>query len=306
MDSPKGSPRPVIRSASALVDRALALSANDEITQPDEHAVRSVHYPAIFLSDIHLGTRDCQAEQLVAFLKQHRCDELYLVGDIIDGWQLKSGIYWPQSHNDVLRRILTLAKRGTQVYLVTGNHDEFLRRYSPADFGNLHVVDEAEHVTRDGKRLLIIHGDQYDVVTRYHRWLAVLGDHGYSMLLWLNRSLTRLQRYLGRDPWSLSAFVKRRVKTAVNFVSQFEDAVALDCQRLGYDGVVCGHIHHAEIRDLQGVRYLNCGDWVESCTALVERSDGSFSIIDWHRSPQPCVADTSPPDNLPGAQEARA
>jgi len=239
------------------------------------------HYRAIFLSDIHLGTRGCQADKLLSFLKQHSCDRLYLVGDIVDGWRMKSQLYWPQSHSDVIRRFLTLAKRGAELIYVTGNHDEFLRRYSDLAIGNLELVDEAEHCAMDGRRLLVVHGDQFDVVTRYHRWVAFLGDRGYTLLLELNRCLNVLRGRFGYGYWSLSAYVKHRVKQAVSFISEYEEAIVHQCRKDGYDGVVCGHIHHAEITELQGVVYMNCGDWVESCTALVEDKNGQFHILDW-------------------------
>ena len=246
-----------------------------------EDGVRKTHYRAIFLSDVHLGTRGCQADRLVAFLKAHSCDAIYLVGDIVDGWRLKSSFYWPQAHNNVMRRFLTLVRRGAKLVYVTGNHDEFLRRYSGTVLGDISIVDQAEHATADGKRLLVIHGDQFDVVTRYHRWLAFLGDVGYNLLLRLNRYFNWLRRKFGYGYWSLSAWVKHRVKQAVNFVSDYEQAVSYECKRRGFDGVVCGHIHHAEIRDIDGVRYMNCGDWVESCTALVEDERGEFRILDF-------------------------
>ena len=246
-----------------------------------EDGVRKTHYRAIFLSDIHLGTRGCQADQLVAFLKAHTCDAVYLVGDIVDGWRLKSNFYWPQAHNNVMRRFLTLVRRGAKLTYVTGNHDEFLRRYAGTVLGDISIVDQAEHTTADCKRLLVIHGDQFDVVTRYHRWLAFLGDVGYNLLLRLNRYFNWLRRKFGYGHWSLSAWVKHRVKQAVNFVSDYEQAVSYECKRRGFDGVVCGHIHHAEIRDIDGVRYMNCGDWVESCTALVEDERGEFRILDF-------------------------
>ncbi len=238
-------------------------------------------YRAIFLSDIHLGSRGCQAELLLDFLKHHTCERLYLVGDIVDGWRLKSSLYWPQSHTDAVRRVLTLAKRNTQVIYVTGNHDEFLRKYSDLSIGNIRLVDEAEHVTADGRRLLVIHGDQYDVISRYHRWLAFLGDAGYTLLLRVNQWFNVLRRHLGYGYWSLSAWVKHKVKEAVNAMSQFEVAVAHDCRRRGFDGVVCGHIHRALIEDIEDIRYHNCGDWVESCTALAEDRSGRLRLIDW-------------------------
>jgi len=239
------------------------------------------HYRTIFLSDIHLGTKGCQAERLAHFLKHHTCERLYLVGDIIDGWRMRSSIYWPQAHINVLRRFLTLAKRGTEVIYVTGNHDEFLRKYSPLTVGNVHLVDEAEHVTATGKRLLVVHGDEYDVITRYHRWVAFLGDAGYTVLLELNRHLNSLRSRCGYGYWSLSAWIKHRVKRAVSFIGDYEQALVHQCRKAGYHGVVCGHIHHAEIRDLDGTTYMNCGDWVESCTALVEDEHGEFAIVHW-------------------------
>jgi len=244
------------------------------------------HYRTIFLSDIHLGTRGCQAERLTAFLKFHTCDRLYLVGDIIDGWRLKSGFYWPQSHSNVMRRFLTASKRGTEVVYVTGNHDEFLRRYADMQLGNVQVVNRAKHVTADGSELLVVHGDEFDVITRYHRWIAFAGDIGYSLLLRLNRYINSIRRKFGLGHWSLSAWLKYKVKRAVSYISEFEAAIARRCRIEGFDGVVCGHIHHAEITDLEGVRYMNCGDWVESCTALVEDEDGTFSIVHWPEMPQ--------------------
>ena len=239
------------------------------------------HYRSIFLSDIHLGTKGCQANLLLEFLKTHHCDRLYLVGDIIDGWRMKGRTFWPQEHTNVLRRFLTLSKRGTTVVYVTGNHDEFLRKYSDLHLGNIQLVDEAVHENADGRRLLVVHGDEYDIVTRYHRWIAFLGDVGYEWLLRLNRWFNSLRQRFGLGYWSLSKWVKHKVKRAVNFISDFEAAVAHECRRRGYDGAVCGHIHHAEIRDIDGFAYHNCGDWVESCTALVEEADGTMRILDW-------------------------
>jgi UDP-2,3-diacylglucosamine pyrophosphatase LpxH len=239
------------------------------------------HYRTIFLSDIHLGTKGCQADKLLSFLKQHSCDRLYLVGDIVDGWRMRSQVYWPQSHSNVVRRFLTLTKRGTKLIYVTGNHDEFLRRYSDLEIGNLELVDHAEHDALDGRHLLVVHGDQFDVVTRYHRWVAFLGDQGYTLLLEINRLLNALRGRLGYGYWSLSAYIKQRVKRAVSFISEYEEAILHQCRKEGYDGVVCGHIHHAEISEVHGLTYMNCGDWVESCTALVEDEDGQFRILDW-------------------------
>jgi UDP-2,3-diacylglucosamine pyrophosphatase LpxH len=236
---------------------------------------------SIWISDTHLGTRGCKADYLLAFLKAHQCENLYLVGDIIDGWHMKKNAYWPQAHSNVIRRILTLAKRGTRVVYVTGNHDEFLRKYSDSEFGNISLVNRAEHKTRNGKRLLVLHGDEYDVVVRYHKWIALLGDFSYRMLLILNRWYNQARHRLGYDYWSLSSYIKHRVKKAVSFISDYEQALAMECKRKGYDGVVCGHIHHAEIRQMDGIVYHNCGDWVESCTALIETQAGAIELVHW-------------------------
>lgn len=235
----------------------------------------------IWISDTHLGTKGCKAEYLLDFLKAHQCENLYLVGDIIDGWQMKKSAYWPQAHSNVVRRILTLAKRGTKVIYVTGNHDEFLRKYSDNDFGNIHLVDRAEHETRKGQRLLVLHGDEYDVIVRYHKWIARLGDVSYRMLLILNRWFNHARARCGYGYWSLSSYIKHRVKKAVSFISDYEQALASECKRKGYDGVVCGHIHHAEIRTIDDIVYHNCGDWVESCTALIETQSGAIELVHW-------------------------
>lgn len=244
---------------------------------------RQGRYRSIWISDVHLGTPGCKAEHLVDFLKHTECENLFLVGDIIDGWKLRSGWFWPQEHTNVVRKVLTKAKRGTQVYYVTGNHDEFLRKFVGFGLviGNIRVVNEHIHETADGRRLLVTHGDAFDVITRYHRWIAQVGDTAYNLTMALNHGFNRARRVLGMRYWSLSAFAKNSVKNAVNIVSKFEESVAHECRRRGLDGVVCGHIHHAEIRDIQGVQYLNSGDWVESCTALAEDFNGRVQIIRW-------------------------
>lgn len=241
------------------------------------------HYRAVWISDVHLGTVDCKAAHLVEFLKSHTSDTLYLVGDIIDGWKLKQSFYWPQEHTNVIRKILTRSKRGTKVYYVTGNHDEFLRKFVgfKLEIGNIKVVNEVIHATADGKRWLVCHGDAFDVITRYHRWVAVAGDALYENTLRFNYWFNRARRTLRMPYWSLSAFAKQHVKSAVSVVSTFEAAVARDCKRRRLDGVVCGHIHHAEIRAIDGIQYHNCGDWVESCTALVEHLDGRMELVRW-------------------------
>jgi UDP-2,3-diacylglucosamine pyrophosphatase LpxH len=240
-------------------------------------------YRTIWISDVHLGTPGCKAEHLVDFLKQTPSDSLYLVGDIIDGWKLSGGWYWPQEHTNVVRKILTKAKRGTKVHYITGNHDEFLRRFVGygLSMGNIQVVNEHVHVTADGRRILVTHGDAFDVITRYHRWIALAGDTLYESAMRFNHHFNRARRRLGLPYWSLSAYAKERVKSAVNIVSSFEEAVAHECKRRELDGVICGHIHHAEIRDIDGITYMNCGDWVESCTALAEDHNGRIEIIRW-------------------------
>lgn len=240
-------------------------------------------YRTVWISDLHLGTPGCKAEFLVDFLKRNDCETLYLVGDIIDGWKLRQTFYWPQEHTNVIRKILTKSKRGTKVYYVTGNHDEFLRKFVEykLTLGNIEVVNERVHETVDGRRLLITHGDRFDVITRYHKWLALAGDSIYEATMNFNFWFNRARRLLGMRYWSLSAYAKQRVKTAVNIVSSFEDSLARECRRRGLDGVICGHIHHAEIRQIQGVSYHNCGDWVESCTALAEDFNGRIEVLHW-------------------------
>lgn len=238
---------------------------------------------AIWISDVHLGTPACQAEALCQFLKFNEAETIYLVGDIIDGWRLKGNFYWPQEHTNVLRRLMTSAKRGSEVIYITGNHDEFLRRFVhfQLELGNIKFVNEAVHETADGRRLLVLHGDLFDMVTRYHKWLADLGDYGYGFLIRANKHFNRLRRRMGLPYWSLSAYTKHKVKEAVNFVSDFEDSVAYECRQRGFDGVVCGHIHYAESRKIDEIDYYNTGDWVESCTAITEDQNGNMQVVNW-------------------------
>lgn len=244
----------------------------------DEDVTR---YRTIWLSDIHLGTRGCQAEMLLDFLKHTESDRLYLVGDIVDGWRLKKSWYWPQSHNDVVQKILRRARKGTQVYLVPGNHDEAFRDYIGLQFGGVTILEDMIHTAADGKRYLVIHGDQFDAVVRYAKWLAFVGDSAYTFLLWLNTVLNKVRRKLGFSYWSLSAYLKHKTKKAVEFIGDYEVALTEEARRRQVDGVICGHIHHAEMRDMDGVLYVNDGDWVESCTALVEHMDGRLEILRW-------------------------
>jgi len=238
-------------------------------------------YRTIWISDIHLGTRGCKAEFLLDFLRWNESEFLYLVGDIVDGWRLRKTWYWPQAHNDVVQKLLRKARKGTKICYVPGNHDEGLREYAEIHLGGVLVAREAIHVTADGKRLLIIHGDAFDGVVRYARWLALLGDRAYDFAIWLNHVFNVIRRRFGYPYWSLSAYLKFKVKNAVNFVSDFAEAVAEKARHQHVHGVVCGHIHHAEIRMIGGILYANDGDWVESCTALVENFDGSLEIIRW-------------------------
>lgn len=235
----------------------------------------------VWISDTHLGTPGCNAELLLDFLKSVECETLYLVGDIIDGWQLKKGWYWPPRHNDVVRCILKKSKHGTRVIYVPGNHDEAFRGFVGINLGGVELVREAVHVTADGRRLLVLHGDEFDGVVLYAKWLAFLGDHAYTWLLQLNRILNWVRRRRGLPYWSLAAHLKKKVKNAVQFISSFEEVVAHAAHERGAQGVVCGHIHSAEIRQVGQVTYYNDGDWVESCTALVEDLHGRIEIIDW-------------------------
>ena len=242
------------------------------------------HFRALFISDVHLGSRACKAEQLLDFLRHHDADTIYLVGDIVDGWQLRSGWHWPQAHNDVIQKLLRKARKGTRLIYVPGNHDEFLRDYYGTHFGGIEVVETAIHEAANGRRYLVIHGDHFDLVVTQARWLALLGDKAYDFAITANRIFNGLRRRLGFPYWSLSQWAKLKVKNAVNFIGQFEKTLVAEANRRGADGVICGHIHHAVIHDDYGVRYINCGDWVESCTAVVEHHDGKFEIIDWSNS----------------------
>jgi len=241
------------------------------------------HFRTIWISDVHLGTRGCKAEFLLDFLRHTDSARLYLIGDIVDGWRMRRAWYWHQTHNDVIQKVLRKARKGTRVVYVPGNHDELFRDYVGYAFGGIEIVSEAIHETADGRRLLVLHGDAFDVVVKHARWLAVLGDRGYNLLMAVSHGVNVLRRHCGFPYWSLSAYLKQRVKNAVEYVGRFEQAVCDEARRRGVDGVVCGHIHKAELRDLDGMLYANDGDWVESCTALVEHFDGRLEIVDWMR-----------------------
>jgi len=253
-------------------------------------------YRSIFISDVHLGTRDCKAEALNNFLKHNTCETLYLVGDIIDAWRIQQNKWrWKQSHTNVVRRVMGHAKRGTRVVYVAGNHDEFLRPLIPLGigFGLIEVVNQTEHIGLDGKHYLVTHGDLFDGITRLAPWLAFLGDKLYDFVLNLNSQFNAVRRRLRLGYWSLSKYLKYKVKKASDFLFQFERNLAAYCKKRGYDGVICGHIHHAEIKEIDGVVYMNDGDWVESMTALVEYHDGKWEIVTWTKEKDDVVIDNT-------------
>lgn len=272
-----------------MSEPVLKTPSNAPHAQPRTRDVRTV-----WISDLHLGTPGCQAQALLGFLRETRCRTLYLVGDIVDGWQLKRSWFWPQAHNDVVQKILRMARKGTRVVYVPGNHDEFARRYVNHSFGGVEVVQECIHRLSDGRRLWITHGDQFDGVVQCARWLAHVGDRAYEVTLVLNRWLNGWRSRLGLPYWSLSRYLKHKVKRAVNFVSDFESAVAREARNKGVDGVVCGHIHHAEMRMIDGILYCNDGDWVESLTALVEHHDGQLEILDFGGSVRASAPQSAP------------
>ncbi len=242
---------------------------------------QTAHYRALFISDLHLGTRGCQAELMLDFLRHNDADTIYLVGDIIDGWRLKAGWYWPQSHNDIVQKLLRKVRRGARMIYIPGNHDEFARTYVGMTFGGVEVMRSTVHTAVDGRRFLVTHGDEFDIVVRHARWLALLGDWAYVTALWTNTYFNMVRRRLGFPYWSFSAWAKLKVKNAVNFIGDFEDTLAQEAIRSGVDGVVCDHIHHAVIREIQGVTYVNTGDFVESCSVAAEHEDGRLEILHW-------------------------
>jgi UDP-2,3-diacylglucosamine pyrophosphatase LpxH len=260
----------------------------------DVERMTPLRYRSIFISDVHLGFRGCQAAYLLDFLRSTESRQLYLVGDIVDLWAMQGGIYWPEAHNSVVREVLEKARRGTQVIYVPGNHDELLRDHLGADFGNLPVRDEVVHTTADGKRFLVLHGDRFDNIMQNGPWLAKLGARAYDQLLALNGLVSRVRRLFGLKYWSLAGYLKHRVKNAVSYIGRFEQAVALEARRREVDGMICGHIHRAEVRRIEGVLYANCGDWVESCTALVEHHDGRLELMRWTDSLPETITDLVP------------
>lgn len=238
-------------------------------------------YRTLFISDVHLGTRTSQAEMLLDFLKHIDAETIYLVGDIVDFWRIRRGAVWPQTHNDVLQKLLRKVRKGARVVFIPGNHDEGIRDYAGMHFGGIEIERQALHVAADGRRFVVLHGDEYDVIVRYARWLALLGDRGYEFALWCNGPLNFIRRRLGLGYWSLSAYLKHRVKRAANFIGAFEQNLAEEARRRQVDGIICGHIHHAASRMIEGIHYINTGDWVESCTAIGETESGEMELIRW-------------------------
>ncbi|KAI94865.1 serine/threonine protein phosphatase [Rhodomicrobium udaipurense JA643] len=238
-------------------------------------------YRALFLSDLHLGTRAAKTHALVEFLRTHDAETIYLVGDIIDFWRLKRGVIWPGGNDEILQILLERMHSGTRIVYVPGNHDEALRAYCGMTFSGIEITRDCVHTTANGRKLFVLHGDEFDVVVRYAKWLRFLGDRSYEFVLWCDGPLNWARRKLGFGHWSLSVYVKTRVKAAAAFIDEFETALAAEAKRRGYDGVVCGHIHHPADRLIDGVRYLNCGDWTENCTAIAEHADGQIEILRW-------------------------
>ena len=252
-----------------------------EPEKPEPAARGRRNFRTIWISDVHLGTKGCNAELLIDFLDSVDSETMYLVGDIIDGWRLKKKFYWPAAHNDIVWRILKRARRGTRIVYIPGNHDEMFRQFAGLNFGGVEIRRAAFHDTADGRRLMVLHGDEFDTIMLAHRWLAHVGDAAYTVMMGLSNWVNIVRRRLGLPYWSLSKMAKHKVKNAVEFISQYEEVVARAAAQRNVDGVVCGHIHTAEFRDIDGVEYWNDGDWVEGCNALVEHEDGRMEILHW-------------------------
>ena len=239
------------------------------------------HVRTAFISDVHLGSRGCRADLLLQFLRSVHMDQLILVGDIVDLWSLRRSFYWPSAHNEVVRTILALARSGTRVVYVPGNHDEEFREFVGESFGQLEIHRDYVHVAADGRRWLVLHGDEFDNVVKCSRWLAAVGSRVYDWTLELNRHFNSIRRWFGYSYWSLAGYLKHRVRNAMQYVNSFEQAVAHEARRRGVDGVVCGHIHRAGISDFDGLTYCNDGDWVENCSALIEDRSGRMALWHW-------------------------
>lgn len=248
------------------------------------------NYRTIWISDLHLGSAQCQADVLLDFLKHNESEKLYLVGDIIDFWSLSKKMYWPRDHNTVIQKVLRKARHGTRIIYVPGNHDENVRDYNNYVFGDIIIKNTDVHVTPEGRQLLVVHGDEYDTIVQYHQWIARLGSVGYDFLLWLNRILRPVRRSLGiHSNFSLAAFVKFKVKNIVQFISDYEQSIVATLRDKGLDGVICGHIHHAEIKEMEGFLYVNTGDFVESCTAIVEHFNGTLELVHWRKQEETVI-----------------
>ncbi len=258
-------------------------------------------FRTLFISDVHLGSKSAKADFLIDFLRHHDAETYYLVGDIVDGWRLKRTWYWPQGCNDVVQKLLRKARKGARIIYIPGNHDEFLRDFPGMHFGGIEVMLRDVHEGADGRKYLVLHGDEFDVVVRNYRIVAYLGDWAYDAAIAINRGLAAVRRLLGLPYWSFSAWAKLQVKSAVNFIGEFQKFVAEEARRNGADGVICGHIHHAVMTDMDGIRYINTGDWVESCTAVVEHFDGTMELIQW----SPDAAASGVTDKVQDIQPAR-
>ena len=241
------------------------------------------HFRTLFISDVHLGSKAAKADFLIDFLRHHEAETIVLVGDIVDGWRLKRNWYWPQAFNDVTQKFLRKARKGTRIIYIPGNHDEFLRDFPGTHFGGVEVADRIIHEAADGRRYLVLHGDEFDVVVRHARVVAYLGDWAYDAAIAINVVFAAVRRRLGLPYWSFSSWAKQQVKTAVNFIGEFQKVVVEEARRADADGVICGHIHHAVITEIDGIRYINSGDWVESCTAIAEHHDGGMELITWQK-----------------------
>jgi UDP-2,3-diacylglucosamine pyrophosphatase LpxH len=241
-------------------------------------------YKSVFISDVHLGTRGSKSELLLDFLKDVECENLFLVGDIFDGWRLKKGWYWPQEHSTVIQKILRMSRKGTKVFYIPGNHDEFMRQFLEHSFGTVQLHNEMIYESVSGKKYIVIHGDKFDLVTMNMKWLSHIGDWAYTGLLNVNTLVHKIRSYFRLPYWSLSKWAKQRVKEAVNFIGNYEHSLTNYARIKHVDGIICGHIHSANMDTVNGIEYMNCGDWVESCTALVEHCDGRFEIIHWRQT----------------------
>jgi UDP-2,3-diacylglucosamine pyrophosphatase LpxH len=261
--------------------------------------VRPLKYRSIWISDVHLGYKGCKAEFLLDFLRSTETDYLFLVGDIIDIWSMKRTLFWPQSHNNVIRTILGKAKHGTKVIYIPGNHDEEFREYDGMVFGNVEIHNEYAHTTADNRSVYMLHGDKYDSYMQCSKLTEFVGNLSYDFILYANRKLDKLRHQLGFPFWSLARFIKSKVRNAMAHIRKFENIVAADAKKHGHDIVICGHIHHADIRCINGVTYCNDGDWIEHCTALVEKQDGKIELIHWSDRQVALKADTEVHNEVP-------